>query len=137
MLLRLIDVERHRCCGRFDGVQRTCSCACDHTHHGAKCAVAINTTSAHETADELFGAANTLIGSGPDVEGRLLLYREAADKFKHVASQYMLGHSYLHGHGVARDNDLAAYWFTLASGQGYARAQHSLGTLVRSRAAKA
>ena len=46
-----------------------------------------------------------------------------------ATAQTRLGFMYEHGHGVAQDYGLAAYWYLLAAGQGHAIAQYLLGLL--------
>ena len=142
------------CTRRSDGHQKTCACACDSTHQGAKCAVAINNTPAHETAEELFAAAYEHHAAQRNAEA-LPLFRRAADSFGHsglpaseknaldcyiraarqgeanaqnVAALFLnqTGREDARGGGIVPDGEQALVWMQLAADGGHTRAKEQL-----------
>ncbi len=64
-------------------------------------------------------------GVGKDVVRAIALYCEGA-RMGDAESQFSLGWIYANGRGVPRNDELAAYFFTLATRQGHAHAERML-----------
>lgn len=64
-----------------------------------------------------------------DFSAALIEFRGVSRKGGDLRANYMLGHMYQHGHGVAKNNNIAMGYFRIAADLGHAKSQYRLGLM--------